>query len=139
MSINEDPTTEGGAAVLNLWTTVDRCRIGTFLIDLQSAQLEPLDEARSLVPSHVMSLQTKFELNGVSKSSPIMAILRSDRGTLIPNEINYNLRISLLSGQHRVRALLDLMASRTVSSSEDELDPSWCCELFYESEPYSLR
>jgi hypothetical protein len=135
MSVKGATVTKGGGAVFKLLKTAERSRIGTFLIDLKSAQLEPLDEARSLVPSHVVSLQTKFEANGVIKSSPIMAILRSDRETLISNEINCNLRISLLSGQHRVRALLDLMASRT----EDNLDPSWCCELFDKSEPHSPR
>lgn len=131
MSVEARAVTEDDNDVLKNLRIASKNRIGTFRIDLKTATLVPLKEARPLVRSQVDGLKLLFQSTEVRRNEPLRAILITPVGELELDTVNHNVQLSLISGHHRVKALLEL------KSNDDTTKTWWLCELYGEGQLYS--
>lgn len=96
-------------------------RIGCFEVDFATCEARAHRAQRELDLEHVEALYSDFQDN-IDRLEPLLAIYYGDRSALpIPGGPASNIALSIISGQHRVAALMKL---------EQDSDKWWNCTLY---------
>ena len=100
--------------------------IGIYVVDLPSTTLETIPIQRELDHQHIENLAADIAKNGILHTEHLIAILLTDGFVPVNGEIVKNVKLAILSGQHRVAAV-QLALGRNEIQKEDA---KWTFELY---------
>jgi hypothetical protein len=83
-------------------------QIGTFVVSLSTCDITPHDAQRQIDEDHVQNLVKEFT-KAILRHEPLVAIFRGNRADLPKRgEPVSNISLCLISGQHRLRAAMEM-------------------------------